>query len=366
MELRAKSFFGNGDFAEAIKDYDVLISRTPTELKHYFARGLCWLGRGEPAKALKELKNALGLSDPPCALLLLRTAQSHYQLRNDAECIAAVGKALAALATEDANADAAEQSGVIYRRPCSDVDKLEGGDVALGHSSALAAECHAARGLAIARRGGKGAAQRATAEYDRVLVIEGRYITRRLAAVEHLPLTDARHKETVAELVTMYGDSADVVEARARSLLAAGDPEPKELAGMLSAIVECGGQAAGGDGESIALRHEAKQRLCWAHTERLALAARSHDTLAAALGAPAVRAAAETDGSAVLKLQDELGLIKGPEVLAAKARSLSRLSMVLKLQGAEPEARAQMDHLIAALPTVRPIPPPFFASRGRN
>ena len=260
MELRAKSFFGNGDFAEAIKDYDVLISRTPTELKHYFARGLCWLGRGEPAKALKELKNALGLSDPPCALLLLRTAQAQYQLRNDAECIATVGKALAALATEDANADAAEQSGVIYRRPCSDVDKLEGGDVALGHSSALAAECHAARGLAIARRGGKGAAQRATAEYDRVLVIEGRYITRRLAAVEHLPLTDARHKETVAELVTMYGDSADVVEARARSLLAAGDPEPKELAGMLSAIVECGGQAAGGDGESIALRHEAKQQ----------------------------------------------------------------------------------------------------------
>ena len=60
------------------------------------------------------------------------------------ECVAAVGKALAALAKEDANADAAEQSGVIYRRPCSDVDKLEGGDVALGHSSALAAECHAA------------------------------------------------------------------------------------------------------------------------------------------------------------------------------------------------------------------------------
>ena len=123
---------------------------------------------------------------------------------------------------------------------------------------------------------------------------------------------------------------------------------------------------SGGRRESIALRHEAKQRLCWAHTERLALAARSHDTLAAVLGAPAVRAAAEADGSAVLKLQDELGLIKGPEVLAAKARSLSRLSMVLKLQGAEPEARAQMDHLIATLPTVRPIPPPFFASSGRN
>jgi tetratricopeptide (TPR) repeat protein len=342
IELRAAAYRGNREFEEATKDYSVIIAKSPMEIPAYVGRGLCYLLHGQPAKALKEFTKAVGLSDPPSALLLLRKAQAENEVKKSEDAIRTASAALRALEREDADALASEQRGVQYRRPGSDVDDLEGGN--------LAAECHACLGLGLMKTGSKAAVRRqqAEAECGHVLLIEPHYISRRFQTIAHLPITDPEHIETVAELTLMFGKSADVIQANVKSLLEHGG-KPEEVLTGLNAMIDCSGKAAGED--SVATRQEARQRLQWAHSERLALAARAPDVVHNASGSQdAVVSTALDDRTQVLELQEQSG---DGTTVALNARA--HLAVVLYAAGNEANARVEMDAMVAGVSdTMRP------------
>eukprot|EP01043_Picozoa_sp_COSAG02_P011896 COSAG02_NODE_446_length_22141_cov_17.963842_8_plen_799_part_00 len=336
IELRATAHRGNRDFEEAARDYSVIIAKSPMDVAAYTGRGLCYLMHGQPTQALQEFKKAAGLSDPPSALLLLRKAQAEYETQLFEDAIHTAAAALHALEREDADALAAEQRGMKYRRPGAGTDDLAGGN--------LAAECHACLGMALMKTSSKAAVRReqAEAECAHVLLIEPHYISRRFQTVEHLPNNDPEYIETVAELTLMFGYSADVVEANVRSLLEHGG-DPAEVLTALSAIIDCNGRAAGED--SVATRQAARQRLCWAHGERLALAARSpevlHDSIS---GQDAVVTTVLDDRARVLELQDIPG-----DGTTAGLNARAHLAVILYGAAREADARVEMDAMVAAV-----------------
>lgn len=342
IELRATAHRGNRDFEEAARDYSAIIAKSPMDVAAYTGRGLCYLMHGQPAQALEEFKKATGLSDPPSALLLLRKAQAEYEMEMFEDAIHTAAAALRALEHEDADALAAEQRGTKYRRPGADIDDLAGGN--------LAAECHACLGLALMKTGTKAATRRqqAEAECAHVLLIEPHYISRRFQTVEHLPITDPEYIETMAELTLMFGYSADVVEANVRSSLEHGG-DPAEVLTGLSAIIDCNGKAAGED--SVDTRQAARKRLCWAHGERLALAARSPEVLHDSIGGlDAVVTTVVDDRAQVLELQDTRG---DGTIAALNARA--HLAVILYNATREADARIEMDTMVAGVTdAVRP------------
>ena len=342
IELRATAQRGNRDFEEAAKDYSAIISKSPMDVAAYTGRGLCYLMHGQPAQALKEFNKAAGLSDPAPALLLLRKAQAENEMKMFEDAIQTAAAALRAMDREDADALVAEQKGVKYRRPGADTDDLAGGN--------LAAECHACLGLALMKTGSKAAVRRqqAEAECAHVLLVEPRYILRRFQIVEHLPIADPEYIETVAELTLMFGYSADVMEANVRSLLE-HDGDPAAILSGLSAIIDCNGKAAGED--SVAARQGARQRLCWAHSERLALAARAPGVLYDSIGSQdAVVSIVLDDRARVLDLQETSG-----DGTTAALNARAHLTVILYDADREADARVEMDAMVAGVTdAVRP------------
>lgn len=330
VELRAAAYRGNREFEDAVRDYTVIVLKKPTEVPAYHGRGLCYHQSGQPAAALTEFKKAEGLSDPPSALLLMRKAQAEYELKQSHDAVETAKGALAAVGREDADALATEQRGLVYRRPGADVDDLEGGN--------LAAECHAILALALLRTGAKAKVRRdqAATECAQVLLIEPHYITRRFDTIAHLEITDPEYIEAVAELTAMFGTSADVIQANVKSLLSHGG-KPAEVLKGLSAIVDCSGKAAGVD--TVGTRTEARQRLCWAHGERLALAARASEEC----GAGVVEMSLQ-DRAQVLELQEQ-----SSDGTTTDLNARAHLAVVLYTAGNETEARAEMDVMVGAV-----------------